>query len=226
MKIFSFCIFGVFKKYCLGLVRNIEQISALFPGWEIWITVGNDVPVEYLQKYQSFANVRLFPQTFTGGRLMSHRFFFIDDPTVEIMLVRDSDSRMTPRDKWCIDEFLNGPYKLFTIRDHHYHTREIMGGQWGIKKFTDTPWMKEAYNTFCKSFESIDAYESDQIFLKTFVYNQHKDKFIAFSTTLFYSSGEAHKVITMPRKDEHDFCGNVVSFRTGSDGKDEEFYVF
>jgi hypothetical protein len=58
-KVFSYCIDGSQKKYCLGMVKNLEQIKKLFPDFKVWIYLGNDVPYEYIDQYKSFRNVTL-----------------------------------------------------------------------------------------------------------------------------------------------------------------------
>ena len=58
MKVFSFCIFGNKKKYCLGLCKNLEIINKKLPDFYIWIYGGNDVPSEYIEKYKSYNNVK------------------------------------------------------------------------------------------------------------------------------------------------------------------------
>lgn len=65
---------------------------------------------------------------------MIHRFFPIDDPDVDIMFVRDADSRIHSRDRWAIRQFLESPYVAHTIRDHPEHKCRVMGGLWGIRK--------------------------------------------------------------------------------------------
>ena len=60
-KVFSYCVFGTNPKYCKGMIRNLEQISELFPEYETWIYLGNDVPQEYIDQYKTFNNVKLIP---------------------------------------------------------------------------------------------------------------------------------------------------------------------
>jgi len=94
MRIFAFCIYGTSPKYCKGLLKNLELITTTFPEFETWIAVGDDVPDAYRSAYLSFPRVRLFPLPFHDGRLMTQRFFFIDDPDVDCMIVRDADSQI------------------------------------------------------------------------------------------------------------------------------------
>jgi hypothetical protein len=224
MHIFSFCIYGSSPKYCKGLLKNIEYIATAFPEFETWIAVGDDVPESYTTAYQSFPRVRLFHYPFHDGRLMTYRFFFIDGPEVECMLVRDADSRITPRDEWCIRRFLDrtgtNAARIFSIRDHCYHGREIMGGQWGIFKISGLHLEKE-YEKFKLSCTDIAAYNSDQEFLRCHLYLPYKHLFVAYTSTHRFPD-EQCEPIGIERLGPHDFCGNVINFKENG----EEHYEF
>lgn len=132
--VFSFSLFGSADKYCKGLLRNIEEIRERFPGWLVYVAIGNDVPEHMLETLRSIPIVHLTFTGETGLVNMSYRFFAIDDPTVDISIVRDADSRIYERDAECIKDFVNSPNKFHIIRDHPNHFHRIMGGMWGIKK--------------------------------------------------------------------------------------------
>jgi hypothetical protein len=78
LRCFSYCVYGNQKKYCLGMVKNLEQIRELFPLYTVVIYLGNDVPQEYIDQYSSFDNVKLIHHDFTGGRLMAYRYFVLE----------------------------------------------------------------------------------------------------------------------------------------------------
>lgn len=230
--VFSFCIYGSNPKYVHGLLKNLEQIRAQYPEFQTWIAVGDDVPQEYIEKYESFPNVKLTHYPFHGGRLMTYRFFPIDNQTVSCMIVRDADSRFGDRDHECIRRFLSSDYCVFTIRDHYYHRCPIMGGQWGIKRTKDFPVfnLKEAYQEVKDSLTNgcgEDAYDTDQFFTRHYVYPKYGSKMIAFTSVAYEFSGlETNVEITTSRKNDADFCGNVYEFRRKDDGELEEYTVF
>lgn len=232
VNIFSYCIYGANPKYVEGIIKNLEQIRDHYPTFHTWIVVGNDVPPEYIEKYKSFPNVKLTHFPLTGGRLMTYRFFPIDDQSVECMIVRDADSRITERDRECIKRFLESEHTVYTIRDHFYHKCPIMGGQWGIKR---TP----LYNQFQFELEyhvvkdsltkdcGVDAYDTDQYFTRHYIYPKYGSSMIAFtSVTYEFSQIETIEEITPPRKDDTDFCGNVFEFKCNDEGVLEEYPYF
>lgn len=222
MKVFTFCIYGSNPKYCEGLVRNLETIQKEFPDFHTWIIAGNDVPQSYMDKYNTFKNVNIIKSNETGHRLMCYRFFPIDFPQVDIMFVRDADSRIGHRDKWCINEFIESKYNIFTIRDHPNHGTSIMGGQWGMKKI-DGLKITSMYKKYKEQVEVLDAYQVDQTFLRMCIYRFYKDQFIAYVslTTLIFPI-ENYKMIGVEKKDNFDFCGNVIDY----DSTGKEYYVY
>lgn len=216
VNVFSYCIYGSQDKYCLGLIKNLEQIAISYPDFETHIAVGNDVPDHYIQKYKEFNNTKLtIHSDITGGRLMSYRFFPLDDPGVEVMMSRDADSRLTERDRWCIDQFLQSDYKIFTIRDHKNHGTQLMGGQWGMRRIHGFS-MQTAYDIFKRSYAQIDRVQNDQDFIRGYIYNVYKTQCVAYTSCYTYP-GETAKPIAIPRKDIYDFCGNVILFKNDPD---------
>lgn len=218
-KIFSYCVYGSQKKYCLGMLKNLEQINSLFPDFKVWIYIGNDVPQEYIDKYKTFQNVTLIHHDFTGGRLTAYRYFVLENE-FDIVLIRDADSRFGDRDLWCITHFLNSTSKIFTIRDHKWHGRELLAGQTGFKNFS-IPVIKTFYDAFVKKRVNIDYYQNDQDFIIEYIFHRNKQDVIAYSE--FHNFGEGINLkIPLPRKSNEDFCGNVYLF----DKDDNEYTEF
>lgn len=133
-KVFSFSLFGSGEKYWRGLLVNIDKIKEFFPGWEIYVWYGGGTPDTILERVKNIPEVKLIPTNETGLINMSYRFFSIDDPEVEISIIRDADSRIYERDRMCIEDFVNSDKLFHIIRDHPNHHHRIMGGMWGIKK--------------------------------------------------------------------------------------------
>jgi hypothetical protein len=216
---FSYCVYGNQKKYCLGMVKNLEQIKELFPHYKVFIYLGNDVPQEYIDSYQTFNNVTLIRHAFTGGRLMSYRYFILETD-LDAIFIRDADSRFGDRDIWCINHFLKSGYTIFTIRDHPYHARSLMGGQTGFK-CTKIPTIVSDYETFKNADSNPDRYQNDQDFIEQYIFNKYSDNIIAYSD--FHHRGEKERaIIPLPRKSLEDFCGNVYLF----DEHDNEYTEF
>ena len=133
---FSFCLYGPrTPKYYTGLLENIFLAGKYFPEWKVYVYAGADVPDDVLAHLRVCSSVELRETHVTGPLNMIHRFTAIDEPGVDLMMVRDADSRIHWKDRWAIREFVRQPqYVAHTIRDHREHTAEMMGGLWGIRK--------------------------------------------------------------------------------------------
>lgn len=168
-KVFSFSLFGSKKMYWKGLYANIVSIQTQFPDWWTYIWVDTTVPEEVLLYLSTQPNVKLIPTNETGLINMSYRFFSIDDPEVEVMCVRDADSRIYERDIACIHDFV-GSEKLFhIIRDHPNHHHTIMGGMWGIKKDLLTGSIQTQFELWRKS-NTASEFWNDMDFLRSLFY--------------------------------------------------------
>lgn len=63
---------------------------------------------------------------------MFYRLLIHDLPGVDRYLVRDADSRISMRERRCVDEWIRSGKVLHSIHDHFYHQRPIQGGMFGI----------------------------------------------------------------------------------------------
>jgi len=70
---------------------------------------------------------------------MMWRFTVVDDSEVDVFIVRDADSRLTPRDAAVAADWLRQRPEtaavFHCIRDHPSHTRfPVSGGLWGGRR--------------------------------------------------------------------------------------------
>jgi len=210
-RVFSYCIYGTQAKYCLGMIKNLEQIKELFPEYETWIIIGNDVPQSYIDKYISYKNVKLIHTNINTGRLMAYRLFPLDNPLVELMFTRDADSRFSERDIWCMNEFIKSDYRVCTIRDHWWQQSQIQMGQSGFKRLEGID-IQNWHSEFCRKYNNIDGYSNDQNFANEYIYNRYFNDLLVFSEYAQFS-GENICKIDVNRANEFDFCGNVRLFK-------------
>lgn len=171
VKVFSFCLYGPpsYKYYPLPILQNIYLIGTYFPDWKVYIYAAPDVETAFLEQVVMYSNVVLRRTTQTGPENMFERFFAIDEPDVEIMIVRDADSRVHWKDRWAINDFLNKPeFVAHTIRDNIEHTSKMMGGMWGIRKEAGIR-VRELYEIY-KKMPHDRGYGRDQSFLTDYIY--------------------------------------------------------
>ena len=117
------------------MIENVSLILRYFPDWTVFVYIGSDVTSEMIAKLQTAPNVVLRFTGKTGIENMIERFCAIDEPNIDVMFVRDADSRVHSRDRWAITEFMNSPqFVAHTIRDHKEHSASLMGGLWALRK--------------------------------------------------------------------------------------------
>lgn len=192
MKVFSFCLYGTNPMYYNGLLENISIIREYFPDFSVYVYRGICDPSWVLE------GVQVIETGVSGAINMFHRFLPLT--FADVGFIRDADSRITERDRWCIQEFLHSGKSYHIIRDHAFHRSRIMGGIFGWKKPLDVsiPLSGQA------------QYGADEAFLRDTVYPLIvKDALIHTNISAFH--GEQTARIDIPHKDACDFIGNVLN---------------
>ena len=169
VKVISFSLWGDNPFYNIGAIENAKTFHHFYPGFECWFYIHQkSVPKSTIQALQTIKNVKVI---FKEGDLKSckprmWRFEPIDEKNVEIMLVRDSDSRITEREKVVVDEWIKSKKLFHIMRDHPYHTVPILAGMFGTRKIPSIPCWKEKINTV----KQIRDRDHDQDFLRDYIY--------------------------------------------------------
>jgi hypothetical protein len=133
-KIITFSLFGDNYKYLGGILCNVELAKIIYPDWVCRIYHDDTVPSSILTEIDSNHNTELVRMEITTRcKSLMWRYLAIDDDDVEIMISRDADSRLSYREKKCVDIFMESDKILHSIRDNINHPN-IMAGMWGIKK--------------------------------------------------------------------------------------------
>jgi hypothetical protein len=191
----------------MPLLENIQIVAQYFPGWKVYIYTGTDVDPEYIKVLQSYSNVVLFPTGVLGEANMIRRFMAIDEPDVDIMLVRDADSLIHWRDRWAIGRFVSQPqYVAHTIRDHEDHNARLMGGLWGVRKSAGLV-IADEYTVF-KSNPMDFGIAHDQNFLSARIYPKVLDRLLVHSSNRHTRKGEHVEEFPFAWSPDM-FCGRI-----------------
>jgi protein O-GlcNAc transferase len=164
-KVISFSLWGDNPKYTVGAVKNAQLIEKFYPGWEGWFYCGNSVPQNIISSLKS-KGAKVIPRDEPGDWTgMFWRFQAIADPEVEVMLSRDTDSRLSQREAVAVTDWLDTGLLFHVMRDHPAHSTEILGGMWGARKpiLGD---MIHLINTYSKG----NFWQVDQNFLRQIVW--------------------------------------------------------
>jgi protein O-GlcNAc transferase len=150
-KVISFSLWGDNPKYTIGAIKNAELSQQIYPSWLCYFFVGNSVPDEIINKLALFPNVRIIHKNEPGDwSSMFWRFETSYDESVEISIFRDTDSRLSLREKNAVDEWLQSDKTFHIMRDHPFHRFPILGGMWGYK-YNPIYDMKSLISNFAKS---------------------------------------------------------------------------
>ena len=144
-RIISMSLYGSGLRYTMGAVRNAQLAPVNYPGWTLRFYVESPrppgprhgaVPATIIARLQQLG-AEIVELT-TSLAPMLWRFTVVDDPTVDVFIVRDSDSRLTSRDSMVVDDWLKQDPKksvFHCIRDHPSHSSyAVSGGLWGARR--------------------------------------------------------------------------------------------
>ena len=204
-KIISFCLWGETPMYTIGAVRNAELALTIYPGWVCRYYCGASVPTDIIDQLQSFSNTEVIMMEEEGNwHGMFWRFYAASDDDVEIVLSRDTDSRLNQREKDAVDEWLESDKDFHIMRDHRLHGIEILGGTWGAKNKVITQ-MVDLCNNYQKHKKNCKG--TDQWFLRSIVWPLVVDNSLAHDENKFGYAGLV-KPFPTPRHDS-EFVGMI-----------------
>lgn len=167
---FSFCLYGPPNpRYYNPLLENLKLIQEHYPDWKVWIYFAPDVDALFVKRLESYPQVVLRHTGKLGSANTIERFFTIDEPGIDLMVVRDADSLVHWRDRWALQQFLDRPqYIAHAIRDHRDHNCRLLAGLWALRKTAGLS-MREEYEAF--RLNPVDhGFPEDQNFLSARIY--------------------------------------------------------
>jgi hypothetical protein len=133
-KVISFSVWGNSEHYVLGAILNADIAEKEWQDWICRFYVSPNVPEPAIKELERRSNVEVFRmQNDAGWNGMFWRFLPASDPEVDVMISRDSDSRINVRDKAAVDEWLDSGKKFHIMRDMCQHMWPICGGMWGVR---------------------------------------------------------------------------------------------
>lgn len=168
-KVVAFTVFGDNPMYTVGAVKNADLVAEYYPEFEAWYYVGRSVPASVVAELDSRPNTRVELMDRPEDQTATFwRFFAAAEPSVEVLLSRDVDSRIGEREAAAVREWLDSPYDFHIMRDHPWHNVPILAGMFGARgRALDVvgKWGKIWYMT-----AAMDHYQTDQRFLGSAVY--------------------------------------------------------
>lgn len=168
-KIISYALWGKNQFYTINCIRNAELAESIFPDWICRIYVAPTVPygvIEYLKSRKNTELVNMNSDESWNG--MFWRFYAASDPSVNVMISRDTDSLLGHREKAAVDEWLASSKDFHIMRDNRAHNAKILGGMWGCRNgiLQDMKFLIDGYTRK----ESNNRKNIDQEFLAEVIY--------------------------------------------------------
>ncbi len=211
-RVISFALWGDNPTYNIGAIKNAELATKYYPDFECWYyihipTVPNSTITE-LQKLPNTKIINKFGDVNTCKPMM-WRFEAIDDSDVEIMMSRDTDTRILEREVMAVHEWLKSGKSFHIMRDHPHHynpNTKIMGGMFGTKKIPNINWSE-----LCNTVVQTHFRDYDQELLNTHIYPVIKTNLLVHTSFQMYTDEESYRFPIQYDSDFH-FVGEYVYY--------------
>lgn len=195
-RVISFSLWGNNPKYTIGAIKNAELANSIYPEWISRFYIGKSVPNNIIDDLRNIQNTEIIEMNEDGDwTSMFWRFLACEDS--DVMLSRDTDSRLSLREKYAVDEWLSSDKDFHIMRDHPYHNTVILGGMWGCRNGILSN-IKELLTNYIKG----NFWQVDQNFLRDIIYPLVRD------TSFVHDEFFEKKPFPTKRKD-YEFVGDV-----------------
>jgi hypothetical protein len=191
----GFCLYGKTRLYLEGALINEQQ----YKDYNCIFYTRDDIDIKVKNKLKNVIECCYMP----GWFMMFTRFYPVENPNNKIYMSRDTDCRLNEREKSCINDWLKSDKNLHIIRDHPYHTTEILGGLWGFKD-NNIGDIRIMIAEWCIEFvRNNKLYNKgpDQFFLKN-IYKQYIYKAYINDEILNYENDNLKNPIKIKRKNK------------------------
>ena len=140
VNVVAMSLYGSELRYTAGVIRNAYLVRQNFPGWQLWVFIESPssskypvVPEDVISRLVGVgAEVHYVSPDDDFIPPMMWRFLVADDAAVDWFIVRDADSRLTPRDAAAVASWMQSGRAFHCIRDHPSHSAyAVSGGLWG-----------------------------------------------------------------------------------------------
>ena len=188
-------VFGDNKRYIEGARRQAELSKEFYPDWQVRIYVDN------ADNFSDFDDEIIINQVNDGTDGVFWRFLPMFENENNIVLVRDSDGRITSRESMAVEEWLRSDKSFHTFRDHEAHYEfPIIACAFGYKGR-----LPEVIKNTMNDFNTKFYYTSDQVWLRDCVWPYVKNDSMVHSMidTDTWFAQSRNKL-----KNKYSFCGN------------------
>ena len=203
--VISFSLWGDNGKYTKGAIRNATLASVFYPGWECrFYSDEETVPNSVLEHLESMSNVKVIRMSASKEPhwSMFWRFYAAEDPNIECVVFRDTDSRVGDRECMAVKEWINAGKGYHSMRDHPDHGTPLCGGMWGVRGGKLMNIRSQIDDYYALGLTETNKFGIDQDFLTHSVWP------IARTDVVEHDEFFANKPFPQPRDPKH-FVGQV-----------------
>jgi len=135
MKVISFGLWGNKPRYIEGAEANVVLARRFYPDWQYWFFCDESVPKETLSLLSKQKDCRVMVTNTKDTRQdrLFWRFWAASYEDVDVMIVRDTDSRIGQREQVAVNDWLNQGTSFHIMRDSPVHNVPMCGGMWGCR---------------------------------------------------------------------------------------------
>lgn len=226
-RVISMGLYGDKPRYTYGALMKALLVERDWPGWKLRVYYDASVPSLFISRLESLGADMVFVNSSAGeddqGGLI-WRFYPMLDSSLTRFIVRDSDARLTLRDRKAVEEWIDTKAFFHGERDAPGHDRAIMGGLWGAVGGFITPALHQKLVDVFRN----DAvrFDDDQLFLAEYVWPFVRSHAVVHDSYYCETFGDGTKE-TLPfpskRTNLQDFVGN--SLRSDEDFMGESLTV-
>ena len=173
-KLICFSLWGDDSTYTIGAIKNADLAKKHYPGWICRYYIADCVPKNIIDELSNKDNVEIKEMGKGDWAAMFWRFYPASESDVDVMISRDTDSRLNSREAAAVEEWLKSDKDFHIMRDHPFHATIILGGMWGVRGNLLSN-MKNMIDEYTKG----NFWQVDQNFLRENVWNVVKNCYIS-----------------------------------------------
>lgn len=195
-RIISFSVYGTDSIYSSGAIANAIAALQFFPGWTARFYLSESLAGQLKAPLEALGAECVVKPQRTAHDGMFWRFLPAGDPDVGVVIVRDVDALLCPRNRAVVDLWLQSDAAFHIIRDHPLHRSLILGGLWGARggAVREMPQLIERWS-------QSSEYGDDIRFLEQAIYPLVAGKSLIHSDYVAFA-GETVMPIPFPRQDD------------------------
>ncbi len=213
-RIISFSLYGDHPKYQKGALENLRLAHELYPGWTCRFHVSQEISPSIVCELKEEGGEVITKNRKEDAHGTFWRFLPAGDSELDILLVRDIDSRLSEREVLAVQEWIKSGRRFHIMRDHPYHTSLIMAGMWGCRgnvlyNLPRLVWKWRLMRLITGRRSHHRRKDLDQVFLNQMVYPRIKDDVLIHSEFVCFE-GEKVRPFPGPRKN-FEFVGEILN---------------